>query len=111
MSMEQILSEVRAYDGLLELAPAPGSGWPELSWGDIFFYYAPDGLVPHNRQPFATIVTKDYPEDSASRLDGEGRWRLNIHVGSALFTELLGRSPARIDESPVAYDAEDVFLP
>ncbi|MEU8138291.1 DUF6194 family protein [Streptodolium elevatio] len=53
MSMEQILSEVRTYDGVLELAPVPRSEHPEISWGDHFFYYAPDGQVPRNRQPYA----------------------------------------------------------
>lgn len=45
----------------------PGSEHPEISWSDHFFYYAPDGLVPRNRQPYATIVTKNYPDDVQSR--------------------------------------------
>jgi hypothetical protein len=111
MSMEQILSEVRSYEGLLELAPRPGSEHPELSWGDVFFYYAPDGQVPHNRQPYATIVTKDYPDDTASRLGVDGRWRLNIHVGAAVFAEVLGYGPHEVDPSRVDYSATDTFLP
>lgn len=109
MSMQQILSEVRTYEGVLELAPSPGSEYPELSWGDHFFYYAPDGQVPRNRQPYATIVTKDYPDDAGSRL-GAGRWRLNIHVGTRGFAQLLGAEPA---ELPTGADlaAEDVLLP
>ncbi|MDN5727758.1 MAG: DUF6194 family protein [Propionibacteriales bacterium] len=90
MSMQQILDELRSYDGILELAPTEGSQFPELAWGDHFFYYAPDGKVPTNRQPFATIVTKDYPDDQQSRLDPEGRWRLNIHVGARRRTDLTG---------------------
>lgn len=111
MSMEQILSEVRTYDGLLELAPLPGSGHPEISWGDFFFYHAPDGQVPRNRQPYATIVTKNYPGDTESLLGEGGRWRLNIHVGPAVFTDLLGYPPEEIDGSRVDYSAADVFLP
>ncbi|MGW0658459.1 DUF6194 family protein [Streptodolium elevatio] len=111
MSMEQILSEVRTYDGVLELAPVPGSEHPEISWGDHFFYYAPDGQVPRNRQPYATCVTKNYPGDEDSRLDAEGRWRLNIHVGSRIFTELLGHTPAETDTSGVDRSAVDVFAP
>ena len=106
-----ILSEVRAYEGLLELAPRPNGEHPEVSWGDYFFYYAPDGRIPHNRQPYATIVTKDYPDDTTSRLGIDGRWRLNIHVGSAVFTEVLGYPPESIDESAVDYGATDSFLP
>jgi hypothetical protein len=110
MSMDRILSEVRAFEGVLELAPGPGSEHPELSWGDHFFYYAPDGRIPRNRQPYATIVTKDYPEDTASGLDAPGRWRLNIHVGAPMFAELLGYGP---DAIPPALDhtAADVLQP
>lgn len=111
MSLEQILSEVRTYDGLLELAPVPGSEHPEIAWGDYFFYYAPDGKVPRNRQPYATIVTKNYPDDADSRLDAADRWRLNIHVGSQIFTELVGCTPEGITESGTDYSAEDVFNP
>ncbi|WP_203135552.1 DUF6194 family protein [Microbacterium sp. JZ31] len=111
MSLQQILSEIRTHDGLLELAPSPGSEQPEVSWGDHFFYYAPDGRVPRNRQPYATITTKDYPDDAQSRLGAEERWRLNIHVGPQLFTELLGYPPEQIDGSRVDYAAADVFLP
>ena len=111
MSMETILSEVRTHEGFLEFAPQPNSEHPEISWGDYFFYYAPDAEIPHNRQPYATIVTKDYPHDTKSHLDIDGRWRLNIHVGSAVFTDLLGYPPDAIDESRVDYDAMDSFLP
>jgi len=110
MSIEQILAEVRDLDGILELAPAPGSEHPEVSWGDFFFYYAPDGQVPCNRQPYATIVTKDYPDDHESHL-GADRWRLNIHVGAQAFTELLGYAPGGIDDAGVDYSATDEFLP
>ena len=57
MTLQQILAEVRTFDGILELAPQAGSDYPEIAWGDHFFYYAPDGQVPR-RQPYATIVTK-----------------------------------------------------
>ena len=111
MTMQRILSEVRTFDGLLELAPEPGSAYPELAWGDHFFYYAPDGVVPSTRQPYATIVTKDYPDDTLSRLDRAGRWRLNIHVGARGFAELLGYPPARIDATALDFSAADVFNP
>lgn len=80
MSMQQILSALRSFDGVLELAPQEGSDYPPVAWGDHFFYWSPDGTVPRT-QPFATLVTKDYPDDTSSNLDPEGRWRLNIHVG------------------------------
>ncbi|MDQ6522707.1 DUF6194 family protein [Nocardioides sp. LHD-245] len=92
-SMEQILDVLRSLPDVLELAPTTGSEFPEIAWGDHFFYVAPDGEVPRTEQPFATIVTKDYPDDATSRLDPPGRWRLNIHVGKARFADLLGDGP------------------
>lgn len=111
MSMDQILSDVRNYEGLLELWPEPGSEHPVQSWGDHFFYSALDGEVPGNRQPYATIITKNYPDDGRSHLDAEGRWRLNIHVGTRVFAELVGYPPANFDASRVDYSVDDVFLP
>ncbi|WP_328587591.1 DUF6194 family protein [Serinibacter arcticus] len=67
-----------------------GSEYPEIAWGDHFFYWAPDGVLPTNRQPYATVVTKNYPDDDASDLDPPGRWRLNVHVGRTRLVELLG---------------------
>lgn len=109
MSMEQILETVTSFEGVLVLAPDEDSGFPEVAWGDFFFYYAPDGQIPHNVQPYATIVTKDYPDDVGSDLDPDGRWRVNIHVGKAKFTELTGESMR--DFGPRNFAAADVFLP
>lgn len=110
MSMEQILETVRGFDGILELAPVEGSGFPEVAWGDHFFYYAPDGQVPLRTQPFATIVTKDCPGDTESELDLPDRWRLNIHVGRARFAELTGEEP-RAAQSSVDFSVADTVLP
>ena len=76
MTIDDIITQVTGLGGVLTLRPEAGDGSPEISWGDVFFYYAPDGVVPRT-QPFATIVTKDYPDDQTSRLDGPGRFRLN----------------------------------
>ena len=110
MSMDELLETVRAFDGVLELAPGEGSGFPEIAWGDHFFYYAPDGEVPTREQPYATVVTKDYPDDTLSDLDGPGRWRLNVHVGTAAFTELTGEDP-RAEPAPRDHAAADVVHP
>lgn len=106
--MDRIIETARSLDGSLELAPAEGGPYPEIAWGDHFFYYAPDGEVPQNTQPYATIVTKDYPDDTGSRL-GDGRWRVNIHVGRERFVELLGVEPR--DASAADYSVHDVVLP
>ena len=104
MSLEQIVDLVRSFDGAVVLAPDEDSGVPEIAWGDFFFYCAPDGEVPPRGQPYATIITKDYPDDSESQLDPPGRWRLNIHVGPAKLLELVGPGPYDLS-------AADVFLP
>ena len=110
MSMERLLETIRSFDGVLELSPTKADGFPEVAWGDHFFCYAPDGKVPHRGQPYATIVTKDYPGDTLSGLDAAGRWRVNIHVGAARYTELTGEDPRR---APAHRDfaEEDVILP
>lgn len=109
--MEQILSELRSYEGVSELHPSPGSEHPDISWGDHFFYYAPDGRVPTNRQPYATIVTKNYPGDVSSHLDEADRWRLNIHVERSEFSDVLGYPSTDIEHHSVDYTASDVFTP
>lgn len=111
MSMERILAEIRSFDGLLELAPQPGSHHSEISWGDHFFYYAPDGIVPRTRQPYATIVTKNYPDDGLSRLNAPDRWRLNINVGSRRFAEPIGHAPGAGNVEAPDFATVDVFTP
>ncbi|MYT29636.1 MULTISPECIES: DUF6194 family protein [unclassified Streptomyces] len=94
--MEQIIATVRGFDGALVVVAEPGGAFPELVWGDAFFYYAPDGQVPRNVQPYGTIVTKNYPGDDASGLDAPDRWRVNLHVDRATFAELTGEQPRRL---------------
>jgi hypothetical protein len=84
MTIDEITELLDGLDGVLTLTPGPGDGSPEISWGDLFFYYAPDGVVPKT-QPFATIVTKDYPGDEQSRLDRPDTFRLNIAAGNEAF--------------------------
>lgn len=95
---------VRSFDSALVLAPDATSGAPQIAWGDYFFYYSPDGQVPRNEQPYATVVTKNYPDDTQSALDAPDRWRVNVHVGRAVFGELTA-------DSPSDFAATDVFLP
>ncbi|WP_410651206.1 DUF6194 family protein [Amycolatopsis sp. cmx-4-54] len=97
MTIEEIIGLVSGLDGVLTLTPGPGDEWPELSWGDAFFYYSPDGVVPANVQPFATIVTKNYPGDESSRLDRPDTFRVNVHAGKKEFTRRLGQDPAATD--------------
>lgn len=80
MNMQEIIRSVRGFTGALAVIPEEGSAFPELAWGDAFFYYAPDGRMPERTQPYGTIITKDYPDDAMSAL-GPDRFRVNIHVG------------------------------
>ncbi|RPF43701.1 hypothetical protein EDD96_0210 [Streptomyces sp. Ag109_G2-6] len=93
MTIDEIIGFVGGLDGVLITQPAPGDGTPEISWGDTFFSYAPDGTTPTAAQPFATIVTKDYPGDEASRLDRPDTFRVNIAAGKEAFRKWTGRSP------------------
>lgn len=107
MSMQQLLNTARSFDGVLELAPSEDSTFPEIAWGDHFFYYAPDGKIPGG-QPYATVVTKDYPGEPGSGLDPAGRWRINVHVGNKVRAELVG-APERGEAH--GFRATDVLLP
>ncbi|MDL4819768.1 DUF6194 family protein [Actinomadura opuntiae] len=101
MGIDEIIEVVDGFEGVLVLRPQEGDGSPEIAWGDAFFYYAPDGNVPKTTQPFATIVTKDYPGDEGSRLDRPGAFRVNIAAGK----DASARWAAQTDPS-----AEDVLM-
>ncbi|MEV6539280.1 DUF6194 family protein [Streptomyces sp. NPDC051665] len=109
--MEQIIATVRDFTGALVVVPEPGSASPELAWGDAFFYYAPDGQLPQNVQPYGTVVTKNYPDDTASDLDLPGRWRVNIHVGRTAFRELMGEERSHSLNRSHDFAAADTVLP
>src|SRR4051812_30368258 len=98
MEMQQIISAVREFDGSLVVQPDSASGLPELAWGDAFFYYAPDGVMPERTQPYGTIITKNYPDDLRSDLDHPGRFRVNIHVARDLMLSVVdGEDPSEPD--------------
>ena len=109
MDIDHVVETAKALEGVLDLAPTAGSEFPEIAWGDHFFYFAPDGQVPQHGQPFATIVTKDYPGDALSDLNPTDRWRLNIHVGRQAFIELTGEDPS--DDGSWNFSQADTVLP
>lgn len=110
MSIDEIIEFLGTFDGVLVLRPGPGDGSPELAWGDTFFYYAPDGEIPARTQPFATIVTKNYPGDERSRLDRPGTFRLNISAGTELFTQWTGRAPRDAETADTDPSVTDTVL-
>ena len=110
MGIQEIIESIEALGGVLTLEPHPGDGSPEISWGDVFFYYAPDGVVPTS-QPFATIVTKDYPGDQASQLDRPDAFRLNICAGAEEYRTVTGHAPREPATAPVDPALADVLIP
>ena len=106
MTIDDIVEYVTGLGGVVTQTPREGDGTPELAWGDTFFYYAPDGAIPA-AQPFATIVTKNYPGEEQSRLERPGAFRVNVAAGRELFTEYTGVSPREFSDSasPEADDA------
>src|SRR5829696_8882135 len=93
MTMEEIISFVDGLDGVLTQRAQSGDGSPEIAWGDTFFYYAPDGVIPSATQPFATTVTKKYPGDETSPLKRPGVLRVNIAAVKEEFISQGGRAP------------------
>ncbi|MEU1482679.1 DUF6194 family protein [Streptomyces sp. NPDC005752] len=107
MTIDEIIDFVEGLGGGLAFRPEPGDGSPEISWGDVFFYYAPDGVVPEATQPFATIVTKNYPGDESSRLDRPDTFRVNVAAGKKEFIDRTGHAPREqaVDADPGVTDA------
>ena len=110
VDIDDIIEFIDGLGGVLTLRPQPGDGSPEIARGDLFFYYAPDGVVPRT-QPFATVVTKDYPGDRGSRLDRPGAFRLNICAGRAEFRTWAGRDPREPATDDVDPSTADVLFP
>nr|WP_028478959.1 DUF6194 family protein [Nocardia sp. CNY236] len=111
MAEEEIINFVAGLVGVLTIRPLPGDGSPEISWGDTFFYYAPDGAVPVATQPFATIVTKNYPGDETSRLDRPNTYRLNIAAGKREFTRWTGHTPRETFSNAIDPGGDDTIIP
>jgi Family of unknown function (DUF6194) len=109
VSIDEVIKFLEGLGGVLTLRPQPGDGSPEISWGDAFVYYAPDGVVPRT-QPFATIVTKDYPGDEGSRLDRPGAFRVNVAAGTAEFRRWTGRDPREPAREQVDPGTRDVVF-
>lgn len=108
MTIDEIVEHVRSLDGVVVQRPAPGDGSPEISWGDVFVFHAPDG-VPHG-QPFATVVTKAYPDEpDVGAFDLPGAFRLNIGLGRTAAAALLEAEPAAGPADVDAWHAHPVY--
>jgi hypothetical protein len=92
MDIDAVIEHLESLDDVVVQRPGPGDGTPEIAWGDVFAYYSPDGTVPA-AQPFATVVTKDYPGEPSSGLDRPGAFRVNVHAGTDEFERRTGHAP------------------
>ena len=107
MTLDDIVNLLGSFEGTVTQRPREGDGTPELAWGDAFFYYSPDGTIP-TTQPFATIVTKNYPGDELSGLDRPDAFRVNIVAGKQEFEKILGVPPREAAHAPQA-DVDDAL--
>ena len=75
---------------------------------DYFFFPGAE-----QKFPFATIVTHDDPYDSASALDREGLFRLNLPTDKATFGALFPAIRGRrdLEASSFDYQAIDTLFP
>ncbi|WP_415971621.1 DUF6194 family protein [Rhodococcus sp. 077-4] len=108
MTLDDIVNLVDSFGGTVAQQPREGDGTPELAWGDVFFYYSPDGTIPSTTQPFATIVTKNYPGDELSQLNRPDAFRVNVVAGKQEFERILGLPPREAAHATQA-DADDVM--
>jgi Family of unknown function (DUF6194) len=111
----EIIDYVSGLPRVVAITASEDNGAPASAWGDTFFFYDPEGNVAENRrQPFATIVTSDYPGwDTESDLDRDGIFRVNVAVGRTTFERLLGYAPAEHADHHGQFDyaATDILLP
>jgi Family of unknown function (DUF6194) len=111
MDQETIIQYITdTFAGVEVLRPDDGPGA-----GDTFFFTASQRDVDlARRQPFATIVTKDYGEfDNLSQLDRPSVVRLNIGVSRETFQSLFGYLPGKESAESAEYDyaALDKLMP
>jgi len=111
MTMDDILAFVsRRFADVDVVIASEENGAPQVSWGDAFMTYAPPTADrPPPRMPFTTIVTQDYAGfDSASNLNRDGVFRLNVSVGRGAFDDVLG---AGWEDRTFDPSALDVVMP
>ncbi len=111
MDQEAIIQYITGtFTGIEVLRPTDGPGA-----GDTFVFYDPQhNLDPAHRQPFATIVTKDYGGfDDASHLNRPDVFRLNIGVSRDTFRALFSPPVGAQSDRGGTYDfaALDRLMP
>jgi hypothetical protein len=100
MSIDELAGLICRLPDVHQLIAGPGTGAPEPSWGDHFYFVGEERM-----RPFATIVVQDVPGfDERSALDRPGVFRLNVELGRITFKELFGYGP---EEFPAHRDGID----
>ncbi len=90
--IDALAESVLRLPDVVQVIAGPGTGAPELSWGDRFFFTGEEREA--RMRPFATIVVRNVPGfDERSDLDRPGRFRLNVELGRVAFRELFGYGP------------------
>lgn len=64
------------------------------AWGESSLFYNPGRVLPRGVY-LATIKEKDGANDSASKLDRDGIFRLNVGTSKPLYLERVGPPPSR----------------
>ncbi|GAB7191850.1 DUF6194 family protein [Kineococcus sp. NUM-3379] len=111
MDEEELIGYVRSLGDVVVQRPTAGDGSPPIAWGDTFFWFSPDGRLPGAGQPFATVVTKDYPGEPACGLDAPGIYRVNVHAGAEAFAAHCGHGPREAPPAGTDPCRRDVVLP
>ena len=110
MDIDAVIDHLVGPGSVVVQRPGPGDGTPEVAWGDVFAYYSPDGSIPA-AQPFATVVTKDYPGEPSAGLDRPGAFRVNVHAGTEEFQRRIGHSLPDADAEGPDPATPDVIQP
>jgi hypothetical protein len=109
MTREEVIRYVNeALQGTLVVVASEENGAPEVAWGDTFFTYDPDRVIPPEKQfPYATVVINDYPGfDEASNLTRPDVFRVNVWVSRETFN---AQTSAGVE--PFDYTVLDEVIP
>lgn len=110
MTRDEVIAYVtEELHGTVVVVASAESGAPEVAWGDTFFIYDPDAMIPPEKHfPFATVVVNDYPGfDEASNLGRTGVYRVNVWVSRDTYE----REISAVDAAAVDYTVLDRVIP
>ena len=101
---------------IIETLPKQYSGLVlSESWGETGLFYNPDRKLKRGVY-FLTVKEKDGANDSASNLDRDGIYRVNIGITKETFQKLFTTIPARpkaggIVDMDFDFTAKDIIMP